>query len=64
MDRKNFSNELKAQLALDATNGKKMIAELASEYDVHANQISIWKKKLLDTSPAAFATEKIKMLRK
>ena len=47
MDRKKYSKELKAQIALDAIKGQKTIAELASEYGVHANQISIWKKQLL-----------------
>ena len=64
MGRKKYSKELKAQIALDAIKGQKTIAELASEYGVHANQISIWKKQLLDAAPAALATEKIKMLRK
>jgi len=64
MVRKKYSKELKAQIALDAIKGQKTIAELASEYGVHANQISIWKKQLLDAAPTAFslATGKIKTL--
>ena len=38
---KKYSKELKARIALDAIKGQKTIAELASEYGVHANQISI-----------------------
>jgi transposase-like protein len=64
MGRKKYSKELKAQIALDAIKGQKTIAELASEYGVHANQISIWKKQLLDTLLLLLATEKIKMLRR
>ena len=64
MVRKKYSKELKAQIALDAIKGQKTIAELASEYGVHANQISIWKKQLLDTLLLLLATEKIKMLRR
>ena len=41
MDRKKYSKELKAQIALDAIKGQKTITELASEYGVHANQISM-----------------------
>ena len=41
MGRKKYSNELKAQIALDAIIGQKTIADLASEYGVPANQISI-----------------------
>ena len=44
---------------LDAIKGQKTIAELASEYGVHANQINIWKQ-LLDAAPAAFSSGKDK----
>ena len=64
MGRRKYSKELWAQIALDAIKGQQTIAELASEYGVHANQISIWKKQLLDTLLLLLATEKIKMLRR
>ena len=48
MGRKYYSKGLKSRIALDAIKGQKTIAELASEYGVHANQISPWKKQLLD----------------
>ena len=60
MGRKKYSKELKAQIALDAIKGQKTIAELASEYGVHANQISIWKKQLLDAAPDTFTSGKDK----
>ena len=60
MGRKKYSKELKAQIALDAIKGQKTIAELASVYGVHANQISIWNKQLLDADPAAFSNGKDK----
>ena len=43
---------------------KNTIAELASEYGVHANQISIWKKQLLDAAPATYSSEKDKYAEK
>jgi transposase len=55
---------LKAQKALDAIKGQKTIAELGLEYGVHANQISMWKKPLLDATPAAFSNGKDKDLKK
>ena len=47
-------------ISCDAIKGQKTIAELASEYGVHANQISMWKKQLLDAAPAAFSSGKDK----
>ena len=38
----------------DMTRTEASLAELASEYGVHANQISSWKKQLLDAAPDAF----------
>ena len=60
MVRKKYSKELKARIALDAIKSQKTIAELASEYGVNANQISIWKKQLLDAAPDTFTSGKDK----
>jgi len=60
MSRKKHSKELKARIALDAIKGQKTMSELASEYEVHANQIGRWKKQLLDAAPDVFTVEKDK----
>jgi len=60
MSRKKHSKELKARIALDAIKGQKTMSELASEYGVHANQIGIWKKQLLDAAPDIFTRGKDK----
>lgn len=60
MGRKKHSKELKASIALDAIKGQKTMSELASEYGVHANQISRWKKQLLDAAPDVFTWGKDK----
>ena len=60
MVRKKYSKESTARIALEAIKSQKTIAELASEYGVHANQISIWKKQLLDAAPVAFSYGKYK----
>jgi transposase len=55
---------LKARIAFDAIKAQKTIAELASEYGDHTNQISIWKKQLLDDSPNSFSNGKDKNAKK
>ena len=44
--RKIYPKELKAREALEALKETKTIAELSSEYEVHSNMISKWKKQL------------------
>lgn len=44
-------------MALDAAKGDKTVAELAQKYNLHANQISTWKKELLENAAIIFATE-------
>jgi transposase len=60
MGRKKYNKELKARITLDAIKGQKKIAELASEYGVHANQISLWKKQLFAAAHVAFSNGKDK----
>ncbi len=40
------------------------MSELASEYGVHANQISRWKKQLLEAAPDIFTRGKDKEVEK
>jgi len=44
--RRNHSPEFKAKVALDAIKGELTMAELVKKYDVHANQITDWKKQM------------------
>jgi len=44
--RKIYPKEFKARVALEALKEAKTIAELSSEYEVHSNMISKWKKQL------------------
>ena len=53
--RRNHSGAFKAKVALAAAKGDKTIAELASEYEVHPNQITLWKKQLLESLPELFS---------
>ncbi len=45
--RRNHSPEFKFRTALEAAKEQKTINQLASEFNLHPNQISVWKKHLL-----------------
>ena len=53
--RKQHSDTLKARVALEALKGIKTMSELASEYNIHPNQISKWKTQLLESAAEVFA---------
>lgn len=46
--RKKIGSGFRAKVALAALRGDKTLAELSSEYGVHANVIGQWKKLLLE----------------
>lgn len=58
MARKKHTAEFKAKVALEAAKEIKTMNELASEYGVHASQISLWKKQLLENMTGVFSTQK------
>jgi putative transposase len=53
--RRRFSPEFKFRVALEAAKGTRTISELATEYRVHPNQISQWKRQLLEHGAAVFS---------
>ena len=52
--RRNHSPAFKAKVALAAVRGEKTMAELAEQFDVHANQISTWRDQLLKGATEVF----------
>jgi transposase len=53
-----YDEQFKAKVALEAIRGEKTIAELASQYQVHANQILGWKKHLLENVSGLFSRKR------
>ncbi len=45
----------KAKVAFEAAKGEKTIAEIAAIYEVHPNQVSVWKKEFLERLPEIFS---------
>jgi len=53
--RRQFTDKFKAKVAVDAIKGMKTLTELSTEYKVHPNQISAWKKQLLTNASILFS---------
>ncbi len=62
--RRSFDKNFKAKVALEALRGEKTLAEISSQYDVHANMINNWKKQLLENLPDLFEDKRTKSGRK
>jgi len=52
--RRNHSAAFKAKVALAALKGDETLAQLASRFDVHANQVVQWKNQLLANAADVF----------
>ena len=52
--RRNHSPAFKAKVALAAIKGDRTLAQLSEQFDVHVNQITIWKDQLLEGAADVF----------
>ena len=53
--RRTFSAEMKARIALEAIKEQKTIQEIASHYGVQPGQVANWKRQAIEGAPELFA---------
>ena len=53
--RRRFLADFKAKVAIEAIEGQRTVAELAGQHQVHPNQITQWKKQLLEAAEQVFS---------
>ncbi len=56
--RRNHGAVFKAKVALEAIKGEQTLVELSERFQVHPNQITEWKKQLLERPSEIFDREK------
>lgn len=52
--RRRFDAKFKSRVALEAVRGLKAISEIAKQFKVHPNQVTLWKKQLLEGAEGVF----------
>ena len=56
--RRNHGATFKAKVALEAIKGEDTLMDLAKRFQVHPNQITEWKKQLLERAEDVFGKDK------
>lgn len=56
--RKTYDAAFKAKVAFEAAKGEKTMAQLASEFSVHPNQIRLWRNHLMEQLPELFSNRR------
>lgn len=59
-ERKSYSGELKAKIALEAIKGQRTCNEIASRFGVHPSQVTQWKKQAIEELPALFSDRRVR----
>ena len=52
--RRNHGAAFKAKVALEAVKEEQTLIQLSERFQVHPNQITEWKKQLLEKAPEVF----------
>ncbi len=61
--RRQYNNQFKFKVALEAARELKIINEIAGTYSVHPSQVKSWKKQLLTEGPSVFGRNTVRQLR-
>ena len=54
--KKTYDSKFKSRVALEAMRGELTIAEIASKYQIHPNQVQRWKQRLIEGASDIFAS--------
>jgi len=52
--RRKFTSEFKTKVAIEAIKERYTLSELAKRFELHPNQISMWKQEFLEKSIRVF----------
>ncbi|WP_422051047.1 transposase [Shimia sp.] len=47
---RNFTDQFKAKVALEALRGDKTVQEIAAKHQLHTNQAKTWRRQAIDRS--------------
>ncbi|MBW3245870.1 transposase [Epibacterium sp. DP7N7-1] len=53
--RRNFTDQFKAKVALEALRGDKTVLEIAARHQLHPNQVSTWKRQAIEGMADVFS---------
>ncbi len=53
-NRNQYNEDFKAKVAIEAIKDIKTVNEIASQYQIHPNQVTTWKRQLLENVSSVF----------
>ena len=56
--RRNYDENFKTKVVLETLKEQKTLSQLSSEFGLHSNQISDWKKQAIAGLPSLFGAKK------
>jgi transposase-like protein len=56
--RRNYDENFKTKVVLETLKEQKTLTQLSSEFGLHVNQISDWKKQVITGLPSLFGAKK------